>query len=214
MLEIIFFIALVAGLGALFGGLKGARIAVSAVLTLSVLCVVTVLGYREYKEYKEVQESIHQEQQEQYLNSLPKCKDPYEEFRQTKGQETCHGYIDNTQNIPKSVTLDKAPYYAAPKLQNAKTNHAFVRTKIEIHKFCWYDPDTSWNTVCSSLIGTLKKGDNVLLLSDPVRSVQGVDIREIKFNRWTGWVNEDCLVNTYISDAERKKVDGTNYAER
>jgi len=48
MFELLFAVVLVAGLGALFGGLKGARTAILLVGTLGVLSVAVIVGWGLY----------------------------------------------------------------------------------------------------------------------------------------------------------------------
>jgi hypothetical protein len=67
MFTLLFGVALIAGLGALFGGLKGARIAILLAFALVVLAVVGGFGYVEYNDHERtvaVQERQAQEKAE------------------------------------------------------------------------------------------------------------------------------------------------------
>jgi hypothetical protein len=60
MIDFILAVSLIAGLGALFGGLKGARIAVGLAFALVVLGLAGVFGYAEYNEHVRIQEQHKQ----------------------------------------------------------------------------------------------------------------------------------------------------------
>lgn len=79
MFELLFGVALVAGLGALFGGIKGARIAVALVFALVVLAVAGGFGYVAYQDsqraarYQERQAQEKAEEQQQAIAFKATC---------------------------------------------------------------------------------------------------------------------------------------------
>lgn len=51
-----------------------------------------------------------------------------------------------------------------------------------------YDPN-GCGVFDKETVAELKQGDRVGIISDRIRSSSGTDIYEIKFQKWTGWVN-------------------------
>ena len=136
MIELIFAVALVAGLGALFGGLKGARIAVGLVIVglvivLIVLAVAGIFGYAEYNDYQrterqkaEVQRQAEQEKAEAQQQAAALSKTCREwEAKHPLGSpldanwvpEDCQGTSEDAYRTAMEAyvaSLPSCPYYS------------------------------------------------------------------------------------------------------
>jgi len=80
MIDFILAVSLIAGLGALFGGLKGARIAVGLAFALVVLGLAGVFGYAEYNEHVRIQEQ-HKQREAQ----VQACRERLKKVKTPKG---------------------------------------------------------------------------------------------------------------------------------
>jgi hypothetical protein len=90
MFELLFGVALVAGLGALFGGIKGARIAVALVFALVVLAVVGGFGYVEYNDHERTVAVQERQAQEKAEAQQQAAQEKAEEQRQAAAlKATC-----------------------------------------------------------------------------------------------------------------------------
>jgi hypothetical protein len=62
----------------------------------------------------------------------------------------------------------------------------------QIRPRCYFDENRDISCTFAA-IAKLRKGDRVQILSDKIRSSDGVEIYEIKFQQWTGWVGARAL---------------------
>jgi len=100
--------------------------------------------------------------------------------------------------IPEGATLGWSPVpQSRKKTTPAEPRRSAVVTRdfVSLYSRCHFEAGNKQydSNACGvfdkETVAELKKGDRVGILSPVVRSSGGTDIYEVKFQKWTGWVN-------------------------
>lgn len=174
MIEVILTAGFIAALGALYGGVKGARIAVGVVVALVVVFFGVVIGMGIYQEHYRVEHQVKADTDQ----------DPYAEFRTAAPEE----------KPAEGVTVRPI------QKQQVDGLHAFIHTnqcascKTPLKDLCyWNTKNSPYHYNCLADRALLLSGDEVVMLSEPQRTPDGHSVRKVRYHNWKGWVLEENL---------------------